>query len=499
MSPNNILYQPNLVLNIPKVINNQDYANYCALLDRIDELLIVSGVESDFVNGYLTTIVEQKREEKNDPQASLSRWELRRYSSYAIRGLRCNIIGIILGESLRNLSLRIAESPVLQRFCQVGDISQVRAPSKSLLGDYRNAFSTESTKVVFDRLLKMATRGDNVFELKNPLDTQEVYIDCTCLESNIHFPVDWLLLRDGVRTIIKSILVIRKHGLRHRIGKPEDFLRKINKLCIQMSNTRRKKGAKKSRKVILRRMKRLSNIVEAHGHRYVKLLETRFFESDLSEGEAGQIIRRLTNVLDSMPQAREQAHRRIISEKQLKNDEKLLSLYDDAVSVIKRGKSEAEVEFGNELFLAEQKDGLIIDWQLYGDQIPNDTNKIPEFVDRLKESQLDVTDISSDRGFFSKRNETLLRKNKLNSFLCPRDPALLQASMQDETFQNRQRRRSQTEGRMGIVKNNFTQNPIRSRVFEFRQRHVAWAIVAHNLWVLARLPKAEETQQAIPA
>ena len=313
------------------------------------------------------------------------------------------------------------------------------------------------------------------------------------------FLLDWLLLRDGVRTIIKSILVIRKHGLRHRIGKPEDFLRKINKLCIQMSNTRRKKGAKKSRKVILRRMKRLSNIVEAHGHRYVKLLETRFFESDLSEGEAGQIIRRLTNVLDSMPQAREQAHRRIISEKQLKNDEKLLSLYDDAVSVIKRGKSEAEVEFGNELFLAEQKDGLIIDWQLYGDQIPNDTNKIPEFVDRLKESQLDVTDISSDRGFFSKRNETLLRKNKLNSFLCPRDPALLQASMQDETFQNRQRRRSQTEGRMGIVKNNFTQNPIRSRVFEFRQRHVAWAIVAHNLWVLARLPKAEETQQAIPA
>jgi len=499
MSGNNISYQPNLVMNFPKVINNKDYGNYCKLLDRIDELLKSSGIESEFLDCHISTMVAEKREILNDPQAFLTRAELQRFSSYAIRALRCNIVGILLGESLRDLSVRIAESYVLQKFCHVSDIYQIHVPSKSLLGDFRNTFSTERIQTVVDRLIEMATGSENILELQDPLDTREVYIDCTCLENNIHFPVDWLLLRDGVRTIIKSILVIRKHGLRHRIGRPEEFLRQVNKLCIEMNNTRRKKGAKKSRKKILRKMKRLSRIVESHGHRYVNVLQTRFEESDLTAGEAKKIIRRLSNVLDQLPQAREQAHRRIISEKQLKNDEKLLSLYDDVVSVIKRGKSNAEVEFGNELFLAEQKNGLIIDWQLYGNPIPTDTKKFPEFIDRLSDKQLYVSDISSDRGFFSKRNQKLLDKNKMNSFLCPRDPAVLQESMQDETFRSHQRRRSQTEGRMSIVKNNFTLNPVRSRVFDYRQRHVAWAILSHNLWVLARLPKAVTAQIALPA
>jgi hypothetical protein len=33
--------------------------------------------------------------------------------------------------------------------------------------------------------------------------------------------------------------------------------------------------------------------------------------------------------------------------------------------VIVRGKAGAEVEFGNLLILGEQKDGLIIDWELF--------------------------------------------------------------------------------------------------------------------------------------
>ena len=35
-----------------------------------------------------------------------------------------------------------------------------------------------------------------------------------CLKADIHFPVDWVLLRDGVRTLMKATLLIRKAGLR---------------------------------------------------------------------------------------------------------------------------------------------------------------------------------------------------------------------------------------------------------------------------------------------
>jgi hypothetical protein len=49
-------------------------------------------------------------------------------------------------------------------------------------------------------------------------------MDTTCLKANIHHPVDWLLLRDGTRTLIKAIKLIRKHGLKHRMQNPDSFL-----------------------------------------------------------------------------------------------------------------------------------------------------------------------------------------------------------------------------------------------------------------------------------
>jgi len=48
--------------------------------------------------------------------------------------------------------------------------------------------------------------------------------------------------------------------------------------------------------------------------------------------------------------------------KLIKNEDKILSLYDENINVLVRKKAEAIVEFGNKLLLGEQTDGLIIDW-----------------------------------------------------------------------------------------------------------------------------------------
>ena len=490
-----ITFQTSLVAGLPKISGCKDYTEYCQLLVRINDILESSGIETEFVRTHVYSELERKRNEEDDPNATLSELAIQRAAKFAAQAMRCNLVGILLRESLRGLSLRIAESGVLQRFCLAWDMDKIKPPSKSKLGKFRNLFPVEMVESALDRLTKAAANPENPIKLGDPLETRQVYIDCTCLEGNIHFPVDWLLLRDATRTIIKSILVIRSHGLTHRIPTPEKFLSQINQLCIEMHNCRRKKGAKKARKKVFREMKRISKVVEAHGQRYADLLAENHEETDLSEAEAAQIIKRLTNILDQLPAAREQANRRIISEKQVKNDEKILSLYDGNVSVIKRGKSNAEIEFGNELFLAEQKNGLIIDWKLFADQPPADTGKIPEALQRLQQKDLPITSICGDRGFQSAANDELLKANQITSILCPRDPAALAAAMKDDIFRAEQRRRAQTEGRMGIVKNCFTGNPVASRVFKYRQRHVAWAILAHNLWVLARLPQAEEEEE----
>jgi hypothetical protein len=69
--------------------------------------------------------------------------------------------------------------------------------------------------------------------------------------------------------------------------------------------------------------------------------------------------------------------------------------------------------------------------------------------------------------------------------------------MKGARFREHQQRRGQTEGRIGILKNEFLGKPLRSKGYGVRALSVAWAVLAHNLWVFARLPQAEEEQQQI--
>ena len=108
--------------------------------------------------------------------------------------------------------------------------------------------------------------------------------------------------------------------------------------------------------------------------------------------------------------------------------------------------------------------------------------------------------LSGDRGCDSEENRTLLEKENVFNGLCPRDPQELTRRMQtDETFAAALRRRAQTEGRVGILKNVFLEGIPRVKGFENRELQVAWAVLSHNLWVVARLPWVEEKKNLAEA
>ncbi len=184
-------------------------------------------------------------------------------------------------------------------------------------------------------------------EFRTTLD--ETFADSTCVKANLHFPVDWILLRDAAQTLVGCIIQIRKHGLYHRIDPPEQFIREMNKLCIEMTHTRKNKDGKKMRKKVFRRMKRLIKTIKGHALNYHSVLEERWRETDWSELEIQIVLDRIQLILDQLPQAVHQAHERIIGERRVANADKILSLYDPDIHVIVRGKADAETEFGNGL------------------------------------------------------------------------------------------------------------------------------------------------------
>lgn len=107
-----------------------------------------------------------------------------------------------------------------------------------------------------------------------------------------------------------------------------------------------------------------SDTVARHARRYRDLVAEHWGETDWSEAQAGQMLARIDSVLEQLPEAKRQAHERILGGRQVAKGDKILSLYESDVHVVVRGKAGAAVEFGNSLLVAEQADGLIVDYEL---------------------------------------------------------------------------------------------------------------------------------------
>jgi len=489
-----ISFQPSLRPALPIVLNNVDYNRNADILRRIDSLLIESGVENDFI---------ARCDAQLEPDALVNAAEgwRERYQQHSGRALRCMILKVFLQLSYRKLSERLAESELCRWFVHLPDEGPIRVPTKSTLQDYASRLPEEELRLVIDTLLCSAmTPGEDgraPFDLERELEMESVFLDSTCVLAPIHFPVDWVLLRDGVCTLMKAVALIRRHGLKHRMVEPGEFIGQINHLCMGMSAARRKKDGSKQRKKLLRSMKRVVKVVVEHARRYQSVLSQRWEETDWSRKQAQQVIDRIERIAGQMPAAIKQAHERIIGQRSVANGDKILSLYEENIHVIVRGKAGAEVEFGNKLLIAEQSDGLVVDWKLYEQSAPADTRTLPQSLERLFQAG-GVQALCADRGFESVANRRQLEALGIYNAICPKNPRELAERMQEPCFSNMQKRRAQTEGRIGILKNQFLGRPLRAKGTQMRKEMVAWAVMTHNLWVLARLPQRKEQSEEDP-
>lgn len=485
MSKETITFQHEFCQGLPyEIVGTKDYEEYERLLEGIDNIIKASEIEKELYRYFL-----QKERGKKTGQRKQYLWRL------AQQVVRLGVGRRLRGGSLRVFSCMLAESMVLQRFCRLVEYGKdkVRIPNKSTLSDYEKMIPERIMRKLITMVIEKARGHDGAeaYGLEEGISLDDCYLDTTCLEANIHYPVDWVLLKDAVRSLMKAVLTIRKRGLRNRmVQSPEEFMSQMNSLAMKMSYESRKKDGKKRRKECLRKMKKVLKKVERHAMKHRDILDEWWKETDLTEGEKDQIVWRLERVLEQLPMVVRQAHRRIISEKKIVNEEKILSLYEGDVHVVIRKKAGKEVEFGNVLSLLEQKRGLIIDYGLYQYEVPSDTTILPERIESVERQFGEgvIKQLGTDRGFNSKANKRYLRSKKIRDNTCPRSVEELHERIEEDAgFLVHQKRRAQTEGRIGIFKNVFLGTPFRNKGFEYRQGGVGWCVLAHNLWVLARM------------
>jgi Transposase DDE domain len=484
-----IAFQPSLRPPLLPVLGSVDYFAQRQLFERIDAILAESKLDAEFLALAI--------KDQGIDLATLSAKRVALFAQFSFVCLRSNIARKLTGLTHRQFCVRLADSPLLQWFLHVGQIDQVKVFAKSTSHRFDSWLKEESVRMIHDRLIALSIvkptgeQSGLPFDLLEPIVVDDVFFDTTCLKTPMHFPVDWVLLCDAVRTLMKGTICIRKAGLKTRMPQePGDFMRDMNKLCMAMTAQRRAAQSKKRRKAILRQMKKLAKRVQSHAQAHLDALATRRSETDLSAGQARVIAQRLENVITQLPAAIKQAHERIIGERQVKNADKILSLYDDHIEVIVRGKAGAEVEFGNKLSLVENKQGLIIDYKLHRDN-PSDSKLVEPSIKRMKEDmKLPVTKLWADRGMFSKSNEAVLQAHGVESGLCPRNPQELIERLSQPGQKEGMKRRGGTEARVAIFKNVILNNPVREKSIESREKACGWGVLSHNLWVLARMPQA---------
>ena len=482
-----------LPLRLPTIEGNVDYRQWEQQLQRIDFLLLASNLET----GFLTLSVAHWLAKNQTVDADITPRQQIKFQEHSRRALRCNIVRALLQLGYRKLAVRLADSPLLQWFCGLSQLDKVTVPSKSTLQRYETWLPEAQMRPIIEQLLRQGRDQAPVLQLKEPLDLATAFLDCTCVKADIHYPVDWVLLRDATRTLMQAVHLIREQGLKHRMGQPTGFITRMNRLCIKMTHSARQPDSKRQRKKVLREMKTLTQVVRAHAQRYRALLDQQWEKTDWTRPQAEQVLRRLDNVLGQLPAAMHQAHERIIGERLVKNEDKILSLYEPDVQVVVRHKAGAEVEFGNDLLLVESVQGLIVDWELFADRVPADASLVKPCVQRIEKGlKQRIKALGADRGFDSAANRRWLGQKKIFNGMCPRSVENLDARMTEPRFAGTQKRRSQTEGRIAIFKNNFLGRPLRAKGFAHRALAVSWAVLAHNLWVMARLPEAESLARA---
>ena len=491
-STDTVSFQSLLRPALTPVLRNRDYDRLVADLRQLDDNLTQSGLETLAIQFGLSQL---------PPGASVA--VRNRKAEFAVYSLRVELLRHLLGlPGFEAYSMTLASSDLLSDFCGCRSLLGVKWTSKSSLHRASKFFTDEELREFNTRLVELAGNQSNCWQLgvEQAEDLSVCLVDSTCLEANIHFPVDWVLLGDVTRTLLKAVKLIRREGLLHRMpDSPDRLLGRMNKLCIEMTHTRRKRGAAKARKKILRKMKRLLKRIGAHALRHRNLLEARFGQTRLSRARADQVIGRIDEQLALLPQVIEQAHERIIGGRLVKNEKKILSVYEGEIAVIVRGKAGAQTEFGNELFIAESPGGMLIDYKLYGKTAAGEGDKLIESVQRQQsfKRQQGLEWAVADRGFDGAATRGALQGAGLSSHICPKSPAELEARLKEPDFCRWQTRRAGTEARIAIVKNHGGGRVWRAKGLKHRRLAVGWSVLAHNLaWISRKVRKERLEAQA---
>ena len=392
--------------------------------------------------------------------------------------LRMLVVKRLYGWSYEQTEHFVSDSIILRQFCRLYLQS---APDDTTLIRWAKLIGPKTVAALNDRTVELArslkiTRG------------RKLRTDGTVVETNIHHPTDDTLLADGVR-IISRLVRRAKDLINERVRKElkgEPFRNRTRSA---------KRLAHKIGRMALRRTEQAQATYQAS---YGKLVEV----ARASIKQAG----RVRTLLEEVPSARKiseelshfahlleqtiaQTSRRVFEGERVSAKEKLVSIFEEHTSIIRRGKARKETEFGRKVWLSEVEGGIVSGFWILEGNAGDEAQLEPALEDHLRLFGRAPELVAADRNVHSKENERMAGELGVKKVCLPKagkKSVERKEHEQQRWFKRARKFRAGIEGRISVMKRREYLGRCRDKGEEGFGRWVGWGVLVANLGTIAQ-------------
>jgi hypothetical protein len=324
-----------------------------------------------------------------------------------------------------------------------------------------------------------------------PEAAETVRADSFVVETNIHYPTESTLIRDGLRKMLGLCVELAAAIGAGSWRQHEHLHKNVKRLSRQIDRIAARKGNnyKKRLKGAYRELLTLADTILTRAEKLQKHLKRRTpdVKRMAMDAELSDFIEKTRLVCGT-------ARRRVIEDEDVPNSEKLFSIFEPHTQLYKRGKAGKPMQFGRQVLLYEDGAGFITHMYL----MPRDADDRDVVVKQTrivqKRHQERIRCASFDRGFHSPENQEELAK--IIAHPCLPMPGKNQAKQQEEeaTIEFRQARQHHPgiESAIGALQSGNGQVRCRDRTEVGFERYIQLGALGRNLHVLGKIVIARE-------
>jgi IS5 family transposase len=308
-------------------------------------------------------------------------------------------------------------------------------------------------------------------------------IDTTVVETNVHYPTDSSLLRDGVRALTRT-MHRASAALGDRRGRVRDRRRSIGRRVLIIGRQARSPETRDALVRSYRQLMATTRAVVRDATTMVRRISQRVRTSSPSVTTTLiQARQRLQQMQPLVTRILAQTRARLLGG-DIHVHDKVLSVFEPHTEAIRKGKIAKPTEFGKLVTIQEAEHQIITAYEVHVTR-PADITLWTPALDRHIEIFGRAPDVAAaDRGFSSAKNEDAALARGVRRVILPRPGRKTPARRAHERqrwFRRGQRWRVGCEGRISVLKRRHGLRRCRYHGADGTARWVGLGVIADNL------------------